>query len=464
MQLRDYGRVIARRWWVILLFALVGAATAYGLSKLETPMYRSSARLYVSPLRPDYGLTLVIQNLIRSYAQQITSDKSLARINESLRLDLSPEVLRARTSVAGTADNLAIQIDYDDPNPLTAQRVAHALARNFVEEHQRRMLVVEPRDKIEIDIFDEPKPGTLARPRTMTNTIAGAALGLVLGLVTVFLLEYLDDTLKGQESVERFIKLPTVGTIPRIAGAGRGAARRHLPFQLGASGGTGAMVASGEAGRLINHRNPKSPVAEAYRQLRTNIQFASLDTPLRAILFTSAGPQEGKTTTLANLAIAIAQTGSRVIAVDCDLRRPTLHQLFGVKNGTGLTTLMVAPTLEELYLQETEVPNLLVLPTGPLPPNPSELLGSRRMAEIIARLRQEADYLLFDSPPVAAVTDAAVLAPQVDGVVLVVMANKTKRELAQRAKAALEKVGARLIGVVLNNVKYDTSLHNYYAD
>ncbi|MCS6801558.1 MAG: polysaccharide biosynthesis tyrosine autokinase [Chloroflexota bacterium] len=461
MQLRDYGRVIARRWWIILLFAVAGAATAYGLSKLETPMYRSSAKLYVSPVRPDYGLTLVIQNLIRSYGQQITSERFLRQINEELKLDLPPGALRSRTNVLGTADNLAIQIDFDDPNPLVAQRVARALAQKFVEEHQRRMLAVEPRDKIEIDIFDEPQPGTLTRPRTAANTVAGAVLGVLLGVVTVFLLEYLDDTLKGQESVDRFIKLPVVGTIPRLVGAGT---KRGRAFGRWSPGGAAAMTQPSGNGRLINHRNPKSPVAEAYRQLRTNIQFASLDKPLRTILLTSAGPQEGKSTTLANLAIAIAQTGSKVIAVDCDLRRPTLHQLFGVKNVAGLTTLMVAPTLDDLCTQETDVPNLLVLPTGPLPPNPSELLGSRRMAEIIERLRGEADYILFDSPPVAAVTDAAVLATRVDGVLLVVMANKTKRELAQKARAALEKVGANLIGVVLNNVKYDTSLHNYYAD
>jgi non-specific protein-tyrosine kinase len=461
MQLRDYGRVIARRWWIILLFALAGAATAYGVSKLETPMYRSSAKLYVSPVRPDYGLTLVIQNLIRSYGQQITSERFLRQINEELKLDLPAGALRGRTNVVGTADNLAIQIDFDDPNPLVAQRVARALAQKFVEEHQRRMLAVEPRDKIEIDIFDEPQPGTLSRPRTATNTAAGAVLGMLLGLVTIFLLEYLDDTLKGQESVDRFVKLPTVGTIPRIAGPGTPGGRT---FARRSSGGAVAMTHSGGNGRLINHRNPKSPIAEAYRQLRTNIQFASLDKPLKTILFTSAGPQEGKSTTLANLAIAIAQTGSTVIAVDCDLRRPTLHQLFGVKNTAGLTTLMVDPSLEDLHTQETEVPNLLVLPTGPIPPNPSELLGSRRMTEIIERLKGEADYVLFDTPPVAAVTDAAVLATRVDGVLLVVMANKTKRELAQKARAALEKVGANVIGVVLNNVKYDTSLHNYYAD
>ncbi|MFN8533110.1 MAG: polysaccharide biosynthesis tyrosine autokinase [Dehalococcoidia bacterium] len=463
MQLRDYGRVIARRWWIILLFALAGAATAYGVSKLETPMYRSSAKLYVSPVRPDYGLTLVIQNLIRSYGQQITSERFLNQINDELRLDLPAGALRGRTNVVGTADNLAIQIDFDDPNPLVSQRVARALAQKFVEEHQRRMLAVEPRDKIEIDIFDDPQPGALSRPRTSTNTIAGGVLGLLIGIVTVFFLEYLDDTLKGQESVDRFVKLPTVGTIPRIAGPGTSAAAGRL-FARGSSGGAAVMPSTGGVGRLINHRNPKSPVAEAYRQLRTNIQFASLDKPLKTILFTSAGPQEGKSTTLANLAIAIAQTGSRVIAVDCDLRRPTLHQLFGVKNAAGLTSLMVAPTLDDLHTQETEVPNLLVLPTGPIPPNPSELLGSRRMAEIIERLGTEADYVLFDTPPVAAVTDAAVLSTRVDGVLIVVMANKTKRELAQKAKAALEKVGANVIGVVLNNVKYDTSLHNYYAD
>lgn len=216
--------------------------------------------------------------------------------------------------------------------------------------------------------------------------------------------------------------------------------------------------------RLITFSNPRSPVAEAYRQLRTNIQFSSLDRPVRTLLVTSTNPEEGKSTTLANLAITMAQAGLKVILVDCDLRRPSIHELFGLRNGEGLTTMVVGDYGERFPLQESGVENLSILPSGPLPPNPSELLGSNRMTEVINKLKAQADYVLFDSPPIIAVTDAAVLASRVDGVILVIKAGETKRELAQKAKALLEKVNANLLGVVLNNVRYDASLHRYYAE
>ena len=217
--------------------------------------------------------------------------------------------------------------------------------------------------------------------------------------------------------------------------------------------------------RLITLANPRSPASEAYRTLRTNLEFSSLDKPIRTMVVTSPGPEEGKSTTLANLAITIAQGGKRVILVDCDLRRPSQHTIFGVPNGAGLTTMVVEDrAMKEPPLQEIGVPDFWLLPSGPLPPNPSELLGSRRMEEIIAALLEHADMILFDVPPIIAVTDAAVLASKVDGVVLVFKAGGTKRDHAQRAKALLEKVNARLIGSVLNNVSFDISLHRYYAE
>ncbi len=216
---------------------------------------------------------------------------------------------------------------------------------------------------------------------------------------------------------------------------------------------------------LITLSNPRSPISEAYRTLRTNLEFTSLDNPIRTMVVTSAGPEEGKSTTLANLAVTLAQVGKEVILVDCDLRRPSQHEIFGVSNGVGLTTMVVD---EEAFahppLQETPVPGLKLLASGPLPPNPSELLGSRRMEEIIALLQDKGDMVLFDAPPVIAVTDAAVLASKVDAVLLVINAGRTKREHARRAKALLEKVNARLIGTALNHVKLDTSLHRYYAE
>ncbi|MFQ6015638.1 MAG: CpsD/CapB family tyrosine-protein kinase [Anaerolineae bacterium] len=216
---------------------------------------------------------------------------------------------------------------------------------------------------------------------------------------------------------------------------------------------------------LITLTNPRSPISEAYRTLRTNLEFSSLDRSLRTMVVTSAGPEEGKSTTLANLAVTLAQAGKQVILVDCDLRRPSQHQIFGVRNDRGFTTMLVVDeAMKNPPLQDTRAPGLRLLPSGPLPPNPSELLGSQRMEEIIASLTKNADIVLFDAPPVIAVTDAAVLASKVDGVLLVINAGKTKRDHAQKAKALLEKVNARLVGAVLNNVKFDTSLHRYYAE
>jgi len=212
---------------------------------------------------------------------------------------------------------------------------------------------------------------------------------------------------------------------------------------------------------LIAARQPHSVAAEAYRTLRTNIQFSSLDRGVRTLIVTSPGQDEGKSTVLANLAITIAESGKTVIATDCDLRRPGLHAIFGLQNSAGITNMVLEETCDP-PLQGTMVPNLRVLASGPLPPNPSELLASERMAKIIARLAQEADFVLFDSPPVAVVSDAAALATRVDGVLLVIDAGRTRRDAARQAKEALERVGARLLGVVLNNVKPERRLYAYH--
>jgi len=215
------------------------------------------------------------------------------------------------------------------------------------------------------------------------------------------------------------------------------------------------------AAGIITLRDPRSPVAEAYHALRTNIQFSSLDTELRTLLVTSAGSGEGKSTTLANLAVAMAEGGGRVLAVDCDLRRSSLHTLFGLPNTRGLTNVILDEAAGALPLQDTPIANLKVLTSGPLPPNPSELLGSRRMTRVLEVLRDAADTVLFDAPPVVAVSDAALLAPRVDGVLLVVDAGQTRRDWARRARAQLEKVNARVLGVVLNNVPLDSQLYGY---
>lgn len=226
---------------------------------------------------------------------------------------------------------------------------------------------------------------------------------------------------------------------------------------------TTAKEPRGLDSRLVTFTHPRSPVAEAYRALRTNIQFSSLDRPLRTCLVTSTGAREGKSTTAANLAITFAQAGSSVILVDADLRRPSQHRLFGLPNERGLTTMLLQEG-GELPAQYTAIPNLRLLASGPLPPNPAEVLGFRRMDEAIARLKDAADLIIFDTPPIIAVTDAAVLSSKVDGVLLVFSAGRTKRDHARRAQAILEKVNANLVGVVLNNAQLDRAAYHYYAE
>jgi non-specific protein-tyrosine kinase len=216
---------------------------------------------------------------------------------------------------------------------------------------------------------------------------------------------------------------------------------------------------------VVTLSDPRSPAAEAYRTLRTNIQFSSVDKPVRRLLLTSAGSDEGKSTTAANLAVTMAQAEMRVILADCDLRRPSLHEIFGLQNTEGLTTMflgrgpsgLAGAAHMEPPLQATAVPNLQVLTSGPQAPNPAELLGSVRMDSILEELTRRADVVLLDTPPVVAVTDAAVLSAKVDGCVLVVAAGVAKRDLLRKARAALEAVHANVLGVVVNNVEPDAS-------
>jgi capsular exopolysaccharide synthesis family protein len=214
---------------------------------------------------------------------------------------------------------------------------------------------------------------------------------------------------------------------------------------------------------LITVSEPRSPISEAYRTLRTNLDFASLDQALKTLVVTSAGVGEGKSTTLANLAVVSAQAGRKVVLVDADLRRPTLHQVFDLSNESGLTSVMVDETaLSSPPLHESGVEGLSVLTSGPLPPNPADLMGSRRMEEVIAALAERADQVFFDTPPVVAVTDAAVLATKVDGVLLVISADKTRREVARTAVQRLEQINARLVGTVLTNVQMGAGFTGYY--
>jgi capsular exopolysaccharide synthesis family protein len=289
-------------------------------------------------------------------------------------------------------------------------------------------------------------PAEAASPRVLLNTLIAAIIGLALALGLVYLLDYLDDSVKSPDDVESVLGLPTLGAITRMK-VGR---------------------EQGEMYRLATLLFPRSPAAEAFRSLRTNTEFATVDAALKTVLVTSAVPGEGKTTTAANLAVAMAQAGQRTILLDADFRKPGIHKIFALPNASGLSTLLRrdGEPLDHIQ-QETEQENLRVITTGPLPPNPAELLRSKRMSAVIDQLSSNADFVVIDSPPVQAVTDAAILASVVDGTLLVVDSGRTHRGTIRSAQDALARAGARVLGVVLNRVAsaaaYDYDFYGAYG-
>lgn len=295
------------------------------------------------------------------------------------------------------------------------------------------------------------------KPKKKINLLLGALLGLGLGLGMALFVERLDNSLKSIEDVERS-GLSILGSIPMIKSSNKD---RNIRKEVKSEDYQIKKIAS----NLVTHFEPKSPISEAYRTFRTNLQFARLDSPMKTILVTSPGPGEGKSTTVANLAITMAQMGTKTILVDSDLRRPVLHSIFSQQKAPGLTNYLAGNVPLGEIIQPTPIENLSLLTCGVLPPNPSELLGSKKMRMLLEELKEKYEMILFDSPPVIAVTDAAVLSTQLDGVVLVVSSGSTSREALVRGITLLENVKGRLLGGVLNKIKVESiygSYHYYY--
>lgn len=277
------------------------------------------------------------------------------------------------------------------------------------------------------------------KPKRKTNVMLAAVLGLFGGIAIAFLLEYLDTTIKNQEDLERFTGISFLGIIPSFSSDD-----------------------SEPDTELFTNVYPKSSITESIRSIRTNIIFSAHEKPLKSLLVTSAGPQEGKSTTVINLGIVFAQGGNRVLIVDSDLRRPRIHRAFNVTRSKGLTNLIMNEATVNEVIINSEVNGLSIIPCGPIPPNPSELLGSVRMEEVIKELEGLFDVILFDSPPIVAVTDAVVLSKKVDGVVLIIKSGKTTFEMLNKAQRQLGDVKADILGSVLNDFNIRDEGYRYY--
>ena len=500
IDIRQYLALFWQWAWLIALVTVLAGLVSFLVSQRMTPVYSASTTLYIneapSTKATDYNSIITSERISGTYSKMITTRPILEEVAK--RVGVTIEYLDDRITVSPIRDTTLIQIAVESSDPILAAQIANELANVFSE---RVILIQEERftvskESLQTQISDmeaqidgvisalvteddagvkaslETKltqyraiysnlilsyeqirlseaqtvstvmavdPATVPTqpisPQVMRNTALAAMVGLMLAVGVIFLIEALDDTIKTPDDVKKTLGLPVLGVIAK-----------H----------------DAEDGKPITSTTPRSPVAEAFRSLRTNILYTAVDSPLEKILVTSTDPNEGKSTVVSNLGVVFAQQGKRVTLIDADLRKPSLHRKVGVQNRTGLTALFVRSmeTLE-LIMQKTETPNLNVITSGELPPNPSELLGSKKMQSILDKIAELSDMIIIDSPPALAVTDSLVMVPFVDAVLLVIKPGFTKAKSALLIVEQFKRSNANLIGVVMNELDLGRSRYSY---
>jgi capsular exopolysaccharide synthesis family protein len=430
LTLHDFLRAIRTRWLTVLASVLVVLIAAILATIMTTPLYQASTRLFVSStggqsMNDIYQGNRLSQDRVASYTEVIKGATLGQRTIDKLNLDMSAEALRAKVQVTSKRDTVLINVMVTDASPVRARDLANALSDEFVVL-VRELETPAPGVRPDARVVVEQRasiPESPVTPKKMSNIALGLAAGLALGIGLALLRELLDNTVKDRETLEQVTGVGMVGSVPLDK------ERRSKP--------------------AVSFDTDNSLIAEAFRKVRTNLQFLAVDNPPRVIVVTSSAPSEGKTTTAINIALALAEAEHNVVLVDGDMRRPSLAKYLDLVGSVGFSTVLSgAATLEDV-LQATKYPHLTVLAAGPTPPNPSELLGSQAAGKVLNHLRSQFDYVIIDSSPLLAVTDGAILATQADGTLLIARFGQTKRDQLAHATGILKDVGATLLGAVV---------------
>lgn len=433
MNLQEFVKLLRTRWVTICVTVAVAVLGAVAFSMLTTPLYQSSTRLFVSTkggssLSEAYQGNLASQERVISYAELLTGETLAQRTIDKLGLETSATELQENIKATAKPGTVLIEVEVRDASAVRARDIANTMSEEFVamiRELETPEDGARPDSRVVIEqrasIAEDP-----VVPDTKKNLAIGFVVGVVLGVGIALVRDLLDNTVKARETLEEIIGAGIVGSIPLDK------ERRRQP--------------------AISFDNDDSVTAEAFRKLRTNLQFLAVDNPPRVIVVTSSMPSEGKSTTSINIALALAETEQNVVLVDGDMRRPSLHKYLDLVGPVGFSTVLSGSVSLADALQKTRFPGLTVLTAGAVPPNPTELLASQSARKLLGDLREQFDFVVVDSSPLLAVTDAAILAAGSDGVLIMARFGQTRRDQLTHAVDSLKSVGAALLGAVFTLV------------
>jgi capsular exopolysaccharide synthesis family protein len=444
LNIRDFWHVLRSRWVIICVTIAVAVLAAVVVTLLTTPLYEASTRLFVSTTagasaNEIYEGNLFSQERVLSYTKLLTGESLAQRTIDKAHLDMSAQDLREKVKASSAPNTVLIDVAVRDPSPVEARNIADALTDEFVimvgeletpEDGSRpaARVVVEQHATV---------PTKPVVPKTTLNVTIGLVLGLLLGIGLAVLRDRLDNTVKNRQILEEITDAGLVATIPFDKARRKDAA--------------------------ISFANDRSTIAEAFRELRTNLQFLEVDNPPRVLVVTSSLPGEGKTTTAINIALALAEADHNVVLVDGDMRRPKVDAYLGLIGSVGFSTVLTGRASLHEVLQTGRFPGLTVLTSGAVPPNPSELLATKAAHKLLNDLRTGFDYVIVDSSPLLAATDAAVLAAASDGVLVIARFAETKRDQLAHGIGNLKNVGARILGAIFTMMPARSNQAYYYS-